>query len=334
MPPGSVLQRAPVQLELLVAAEAGGRAGGGLGGHEGPRSAAWRSPDVVPARSVGRALRDTGRRVDAIVPQAANASSTRHSSPRCAVTTNPAGVAAHGCEIAATYGMPVAMARCAAMGTPRPEAATSYWLRDPAADRRRRPAARRRASDLDVDVAIVGGRLHRAVDGDRPDRHGPVAARRGPRGGRPSAFGASGRNGGFCEASLTHGLANGIKHFPDELRAARAEGIDNLRGLIAFTRDARHRLRPRGDRDARPGRPALPGRGVPGLGRRGRRVRRDARLPGPRAPPRTRSTPRSGRPALYRPPGRDILVDPAEAVPRARARRPRARRARSTRAPA
>ena len=30
-------------------------------------------------------------------------------------------------------------------------------------------------------------------------------------------FGASGRNGGFCEASLTHGLANGILHFPDEL---------------------------------------------------------------------------------------------------------------------
>ena len=28
------------------------------------------------------------------------------------------------------------------------------------------------------------------------------------------SYGASGRNGGFCEASLTHGLANGIKHFP------------------------------------------------------------------------------------------------------------------------
>jgi glycine/D-amino acid oxidase-like deaminating enzyme len=48
------------------------------------------------------------------------------------------------------------------------------------------------------------------------------------------AFGASGRNGGFCEASLTHGLANGILHFPDELERLEAEGIDNLRGLIAF----------------------------------------------------------------------------------------------------
>jgi glycine/D-amino acid oxidase-like deaminating enzyme len=50
-------------------------------------------------------------------------------------------------------------------------------------------------------------------------------------------FGASGRNGGFCEASLTHGLANGIRHFPDELEILEREGIENLRGLIAFTRE-------------------------------------------------------------------------------------------------
>lgn len=50
------------------------------------------------------------------------------------------------------------------------------------------------------------------------------------------AFGASGRNGGFCEASLTHGLANGIRHFPDELDRLEREGLDNLRDLVAFTR--------------------------------------------------------------------------------------------------
>ncbi len=50
-------------------------------------------------------------------------------------------------------------------------------------------------------------------------------------------FGASGRNGGFCEASLTHGLANGLRHFPDELALLEREGIANLAGLIAFTRD-------------------------------------------------------------------------------------------------
>jgi glycine/D-amino acid oxidase-like deaminating enzyme len=51
------------------------------------------------------------------------------------------------------------------------------------------------------------------------------------------AFGASGRNGGFCEASLTHGLANGIRHFPDELERLEAEGLANLEELIAFTRE-------------------------------------------------------------------------------------------------
>jgi glycine/D-amino acid oxidase-like deaminating enzyme len=50
-------------------------------------------------------------------------------------------------------------------------------------------------------------------------------------------FGASGRNGGFCSASLTHGLANGIRHFPEELAVLEREGVANLEALIAFTRD-------------------------------------------------------------------------------------------------
>ena len=49
-------------------------------------------------------------------------------------------------------------------------------------------------------------------------------------------FGASGRNGGFCSASLTHGLANGIRHFPDELATLEREGVANLRALVDFTR--------------------------------------------------------------------------------------------------
>jgi glycine/D-amino acid oxidase-like deaminating enzyme len=50
-------------------------------------------------------------------------------------------------------------------------------------------------------------------------------------------FGASGRNGGFCQASLTHGLANGIRHFPDEVAVLEAEGVASLAALIAFTRE-------------------------------------------------------------------------------------------------
>ncbi|MFG3697487.1 NAD(P)/FAD-dependent oxidoreductase [Micromonospora sp. NPDC047620] len=39
---------------------------------------------------------------------------------------------------------------------------------------------------------------------------------------------ASGRNGGFCAASLTHGLANGVERFPDEIGALDRLGRDNL----------------------------------------------------------------------------------------------------------
>ncbi len=50
-------------------------------------------------------------------------------------------------------------------------------------------------------------------------------------------FGASGRNGGFCSASLTHGLANGTRHFPDELPVLQHEGRANLADLVTFVRD-------------------------------------------------------------------------------------------------
>jgi glycine/D-amino acid oxidase-like deaminating enzyme len=49
-------------------------------------------------------------------------------------------------------------------------------------------------------------------------------------------FGASGRNGGFCEASLTHGLENGLRHYPDEIEVLLREGHANLRELVDFTR--------------------------------------------------------------------------------------------------
>ena len=51
--------------------------------------------------------------------------------------------------------------------------------------------------------------------------------------------GASGRNGGFCAASLTHGLGNGLRHFPDEIDVLEAEGQRNLAELVAFVRDER-----------------------------------------------------------------------------------------------
>src|SRR5579884_3807315 len=39
---------------------------------------------------------------------------------------------------------------------------------------------------------------------------------------------ASGRNGGFCEASLTHGFANGYERFPGEIERLERLGLENL----------------------------------------------------------------------------------------------------------
>ena len=43
-----------------------------------------------------------------------------------------------------------------------------------------------------------------------------------------SGWAASGRNGGFCSASLTHGLANGIERFGDEIDTLEKLGQRNL----------------------------------------------------------------------------------------------------------
>jgi glycine/D-amino acid oxidase-like deaminating enzyme len=111
----------------------------------------------------------------------------------------------------------------------------SYWLRDPApaglADPSLAPDER-----LDVDVAIIGAGfsgLWTAIALTDTDPGLRVAILEMATVG----FGATGRNGGFCESSLTHGLANGIRHFPDELEVLEREGLDNLTGLIAFTRE-------------------------------------------------------------------------------------------------
>ncbi len=44
---------------------------------------------------------------------------------------------------------------------------------------------------------------------------------------------ASGRNGGFVEASLTHGLGNGLSRFPDEMEALERLAAENFAGFVA-----------------------------------------------------------------------------------------------------
>ena len=50
---------------------------------------------------------------------------------------------------------------------------------------------------------------------------------------------ASGRNGGFVDASLTHGLDNGVAHFPDEIEELVRLGRRNLDGIEQTVRAER-----------------------------------------------------------------------------------------------
>jgi glycine/D-amino acid oxidase-like deaminating enzyme len=111
-----------------------------------------------------------------------------------------------------------------------PAPGTPYWLTTSSAEPG--PPLEGRAA---VDVAIVGGGFTglwtalALMDTDPALRVAVLEM-------ETVGFGASGRNGGFCSASLTHGLANGIRHFPDELAVLRREGLANLRELVDFTR--------------------------------------------------------------------------------------------------
>ena len=74
---------------------------------------------------------------------------------------------------------------------------------------------------------------------------------------------ASGRNGGFCEASLTHGFGNGLARWPEELDQVLRLGHDNLRRDPAHHRGPRHRLRLGQGRLPRRRDAAAPGRVAP-----------------------------------------------------------------------
>jgi glycine/D-amino acid oxidase-like deaminating enzyme len=97
------------------------------------------------------------------------------------------------------------------------------WLDDP-----RRPAPRPAlVGDLTVDLAVVGGGLSGlwaavlAAEADPGRRVVLLEA-------ASLGWAASGRNGGFCSASLTHGLANGMSRWPGEMPALQRMGAENL----------------------------------------------------------------------------------------------------------
>jgi glycine/D-amino acid oxidase-like deaminating enzyme len=101
-----------------------------------------------------------------------------------------------------------------------------YWLDDPA----RPPARDSVVGDTDTDLVIVGGGftgLWAALEAKRRDPDRDVLLVEAGRVGD----GGSGRNGGFCSASLTHGLANGVARFGPDIGGIVRLGHDNFDGL-------------------------------------------------------------------------------------------------------
>ncbi len=101
-----------------------------------------------------------------------------------------------------------------------------FWLDSP-----RRPEP---ADPLDgaatADLAIVGAGytgLWTALLAKEADPERDVVLLEGATAGHA----ASGRNGGFCSASLTHGLANGAARYPGELPRLLRLGAKNLDGI-------------------------------------------------------------------------------------------------------
>ena len=83
---------------------------------------------------------------------------------------------------------------------------------------------------IDADLVIIGGgfsglwaAMHASEDGGR--RVIVLEAER-------IGHGASSRNGGFCEASLTHGLHNGVALWPDEIDTLVRLGEQNHEALL------------------------------------------------------------------------------------------------------
>lgn len=98
-----------------------------------------------------------------------------------------------------------------------------YWL-----DTDLRPSARPHLEGTETcDLAIVGGGftgLWTAILAKEADPDRDIVLIEAER----IAGAATGRNGGFCDASLTHGEANGRARWPDEYETLQRLGLKNL----------------------------------------------------------------------------------------------------------
>ncbi|WP_406203595.1 FAD-binding oxidoreductase [Kitasatospora sp. NBC_01560] len=105
---------------------------------------------------------------------------------------------------------------------------TPFWLEDPG----RPEALSALVGDVKCDLLVVGGGysgLWTALIAKERDPSLDVVLVEGNEVG----WAASGRNGGFCAASLTHGFGNGLQRWPTELAQLERLGAANLDGIEA-----------------------------------------------------------------------------------------------------
>ena len=116
----------------------------------------------------------------------------------------------------------------------RDAAPAVFWLDDPAAP----PPLPHLAGNTTCDLAVVGagftGLWCAYLAKQRQPSLDVVVVE-----ARHTAAAASGRNGGFCDASLTHGFANGLSRFPGELTTLDLLGLENLDAIEATVRKQR-----------------------------------------------------------------------------------------------
>ncbi len=109
---------------------------------------------------------------------------------------------------------------------------TPLWWDD---SRRPEPRAALQG-DRDVDLAVVGAGftgLWAALLALEEDPQREVVVLEGERLG----WAATGRNGGFCAASLTHGVGNGLARWPGEMLTLQRLGAFNLDAIEATIRE-------------------------------------------------------------------------------------------------
>ncbi|AUG79900.1 FAD-dependent oxidoreductase [Kitasatospora sp. MMS16-BH015] len=103
---------------------------------------------------------------------------------------------------------------------------TPFWLEDPG----RPEALPALVGDTKCDLLVVGGGysgLWTALIAKERDPSLDVVLIEGHEVG----WAASGRNGGFCAASLTHGFGNGLQRWPGELGELERQGLANLQAM-------------------------------------------------------------------------------------------------------